>query len=98
MKASARRRRMPDAERKTMTAKRLPLPKRFNVAITEKAYERLRAMSANWHFGNNYLLTILLENFGEVVDENAWNSVMRQFVEENGQPSAGSMRQAKLGS
>ena len=49
-------------------AKRLPLPKRFNAARTEKAYARLRALNEDWHFGNNYLRTILLENFDEIVD------------------------------
>lgn len=43
--------------------KRLPLPKRFSAALTEEAYAKLRRLSEEWHYGNNYLLTILLENF-----------------------------------
>ena len=73
-------------------AKRLPLPKRFNAAMTERAYERLRALNADWHFGNNYLLTILLENFDEIVDEEALAAVMQRFIAEYGQPDDGGMK------
>ena len=76
-----------------MTPKRLPLPKRFNVAMTEAAYQRLRDLNADWHFGNNYLLTILLENFDEVVDQEKWKVVMADFVRDYGQPGPGSMGQ-----
>jgi len=72
--------------------KRLPLPKRFNAAVTEKAYERLRALNGDWHFGNNYLLTILLENFDEIVDQTKFTSVMEDFIAEYGQPAPGKMK------
>ena len=74
-----------------MTPKRLPLPKRFNVAMTEAAYRRLRDLNADWHFGNNYLLTILLENFDEVVDHEKWEVVMAKFIARYGQPKSGKM-------
>lgn len=72
-------------------AKRLPLPKRFNAAMTEAAYARLRALNADWHFGNNYLLTIILENFDEIVDGEKFESAMAAFIAEYGQPSPGGM-------
>lgn len=72
-------------------AKRLPLPKRFNAALTDAAYERLRALNAKYHFGNNYLLTILLENFDEIVDQERLDNIMQDFIAEYGQPS-GSMK------
>lgn len=68
-------------------AKRLPLPKRFGVNLTETAYDRLRDLNSQWHFGNNYLLTIILENFDEIVDEAHFERVMERFISEYGQPS-----------
>ncbi|MEQ8782293.1 MAG: hypothetical protein RIE06_21735 [Roseibium album] len=75
--------------------KRLPLPKRFSAAITEKAYAKLRDLNADWHFGNNYLLTILLENFDDVIDEKKFQQVMETFIAEYGQPDAGGMKPNK---
>lgn len=72
---------------KRLASKRLPLPKRFNVGLTEAAYERLRALNAQWHFGNNYLLTVILENFDDIVDEARLESVMERFIVEYGQPA-----------
>ena len=92
MPASARRSPNPDAGKTTMTNKRLPLPRRFNVAMTDKAYARLRGLNEEWHFGNNYLLTVLLEHFDEVVDETALKTVMAEFIETYGQPSAPRMK------
>lgn len=69
--------------------KRLPLPKRFGAALTEDAYAKLRELNAQWHFGNNYLLTILLENFDEIVDQEKLDRVMQTFIAEYGQPDAG---------
>ena len=54
-----------------MAAKRFPLPKRFNAALSEKAYEQLRALNAKYYYGNNYLLTIILENFDAIADAEA---------------------------
>ena len=74
-----------------MPAKRLPLPKRFNVALTEQAYENLRKLNERYRFGNNYLLTVLLENLQEVVDVDALENAFSAFAKEYGQPAAGSM-------
>ncbi len=48
-----------------------PLPKRFSAAVTEEAYAQLRAWAEATGLGNNYVLTVLLENADEVVDEAA---------------------------
>lgn len=70
----------------TGKAKRLPLPKRFSAALTEKAYARLRNLNAAHGYGNNYLLTIILENFDAIVDEQAFDTVMAEFKAEYGAP------------
>jgi hypothetical protein len=69
--------------------KRFPLPKRFNVALSEKAYRQLRDLSAKYGFGNNYLLTFLLENLGDVVDEQEFDRVFRRMSDEYGSPKSG---------
>ncbi len=69
--------------------KRYPLPKRFNAAMSEKAYENLRALNAKYHYGNNYLLTILLENLDAVTDADALEKVFADFKAEYGAPSGG---------
>lgn len=74
-----------------MTGKRLPLPKRFNAAMTEKAYRQLRELNADYGYGNNYLLTVLLENFDQLVKKRELEKVFRQFGKEYGAPARGSM-------
>lgn len=69
-----------------MAKKRYPLPKRFNAAMSEAAYERLRLLNERYSYGNNYLLTILLENLDEVVDTEALDRVFQRFEEEFGAP------------
>ena len=75
-----------------MPAKRFPLPKRFNAALSEKAYARLRALNARYRYGNNYLLTILLEHFDDIVDERALDRVFAEFAAEYGTPAPGGMK------
>jgi hypothetical protein len=65
------------AERK----KHYPLPKRFNVAMTEAAYARLRALSARTGLGNNYCLTVLLERLDEIADGDRLDAAFRAFRE-----------------
>lgn len=76
-----------------MPAKRYPLPKRFSAALSEKAYEQLRALNDKHHYGNNYLLTILLENFEAITDAEAVERVFADFKAEYGAPAAGGMKQ-----
>ncbi|WP_455210810.1 hypothetical protein [Kaarinaea lacus] len=69
-----------------MTQKRYPLPKRFNVALSEKAYNRLRVLNAKYGYGNNYLLTILLENLDDISNESSLDSMFAAFKEQFGAP------------
>lgn len=75
-----------------MTAKRFPLSKRLNVAFSEKAYANLRALHDKYHYGNNYLLTVLLENLDTIVDPDAVEKVFTAFSEEYGAPAPGTMK------
>ena len=75
-----------------MTPKKYPLPKRFNAALSEKAYEQLRALNEKYHFGNNYLLTVLLENFESIADLKAVERAFSAFAEEYGAPAADRMK------
>lgn len=61
------------------------MPKRFSVALTEKAYARLRDLATEeTALGNNYTLTLILENWDEIVDEAAFKSVLEAFWAEYG--------------
>ena len=75
-----------------MPGKRFPLPKRFSAAMSEKAYANLRALNERYHYSNNYLLTILLENFDRITDSDAVESVFAEFKAEYGAPAAGGMK------
>ena len=75
-----------------MAAKRYPLPKRFNVALSEKAYASLRALNDRYHYGNNYLLTILLENLDAIADADSLDAAFLRFKAEYGAPASGAMR------
>lgn len=75
-----------------MPSKRFPLPKRFNAAMSEKAYKNLRALSAKYGYGNNYLLTILLENLDRISKKRELEKVFREFAAEYGAPAPGGMR------
>lgn len=75
-----------------MKPKRYPLPKRFNAALSEKAYEQLRALNEQYHYGNNYLLTIILENFESIADVKAVEQAFSAFASEYGAPAAGGMK------
>ena len=75
-----------------MAAKRFPLPKRFNVALSEKAYANLRVLNDKYHYGNNYLLTVMLENLDTIVDADAVDQAFAAFKEEYGAPAPGKMK------
>ncbi len=77
-----------------MAPKRYPLPKRFNAALSEKAYEQLRALNERYHYGNNYLLTIILENFEAISSAEAVDEVFAAFADEYGAPAPGHMKQS----
>ncbi len=67
-------------------SKRLPLPKRFNAALTEPAYTRLRALNAEYGLGNNYLLTVLLERLDDIADAQALDAAFQEFISDYGAP------------
>lgn len=50
-----------------MAKKHFPLPKRFNVALSEQAYANLRQLALQCGLGNNYTLTVLLEHMDELI-------------------------------
>lgn len=70
-----------------MPKKTLPLPKRFSVALTEDAYRQLRALNATYGYGNNYLLTVLLENFDQLVKKHELEKVFAKFAADYGSPA-----------
>ena len=59
--------------------KRLPLPVRRQMNLTETAYERLRKLNDAYGLGNNYLLVVLLENLDEIVDLQKMDDVFRMY-------------------
>lgn len=69
-----------------MAAKRYPLPKRFNAALSAPAYERLRALNARYGLGNNYLLTVLLERLDDYGDAAAMDRAFKDFIAAYGAP------------
>lgn len=69
--------------------KRYPLPKRFSAALSEPAYARLRELNERYGFGNNYLLTVLLENLDEIADAEAMHRAFEAFEREYGSPAGG---------
>lgn len=74
-----------------MAAKRYPLPKRLSVGLSTKAYDNLRGLNSQYHYSNNYLLTILLENLDTLVDSDALEQVMADFKAEYGAPAPAKM-------
>ena len=72
-----------------MAGKRLPLPKRFNAALTENAYGRLRALNERYGLSNNYLLTVLLERLDDYSDEKRLAAAFDAFIAEYGAPEPG---------
>ncbi|MFQ5624632.1 MAG: hypothetical protein ACE5FS_14700 [Paracoccaceae bacterium] len=77
--------------------KRLPLPKRFNAAMTEAAYAKLRELNGRYGLGNNYLLTVPLENLDRYADDGRLDQVFREFIEVYGAPATGSAKDKMTG-
>ena len=78
-----------------MATKRYPLPRRFSAALSEKAYERLRGLNQQFGYGNNYLLTILLENFDAITRAGAVEQAFADFASKYGAPATGQMKPRK---
>ena len=57
-----------------------PLPKRFGVAMTTEAYANLRELADDSCLGNNYVLTVLLENMDTVIDRAAFDRAVQAML------------------
>ena len=68
-------------------ARRLPLPVRRQMALTEAAYDRLRELNAAHGLGNNYCLVVLLENLDRIADPARLDAAFAGFVAECGAPA-----------
>lgn len=71
----------------TAKKKRYPLPKRFNVALSEEAYAKLRMLNQRWGLGNNYLLEVLLMHLDDVTDPNQLDTVFENWIADWGAPN-----------
>lgn len=75
-----------------MAAKRYPLPRRFNAALSEKAYTQLRSLNRQYGYGNNYLLTVLLENLEQITNREALQQAFETFEAEFGAPAPAGLK------
>ena len=66
--------------------KRFALPKRFSAAMSEKAYARMRAISAETGLSNNYILTVVFENLDHIAKPGTVEKTLAAFVAEYGAP------------
>ena len=66
-----------------------PLEKRFSVAMTPEAYANLRQLAEESGLGNNYVLTVLLENLDRTVDRAGFRTAVQELVEKHCKPPAG---------
>ena len=57
-----------------------PLPKRFNVAMTEAAYKNLRVLADESCLSNNYVLNVLLEDMDRTIDRAAFNLAVADML------------------
>jgi hypothetical protein len=69
--------------------KRLPLPVRRQMNLTDAAYEQLRELSEHWKLSNNYLLVVLLEQLDAYADPEKLNAAFERFITEYGAPDGG---------
>ncbi|MCG8590824.1 MAG: hypothetical protein MJE66_16150 [Proteobacteria bacterium] len=69
--------------------KSYPLPKRFQAALSERAYANLRALNEEYGFSNNYLLTFLLEDLDVIAKRRELDRAFRRRIAEYGAPGDG---------
>ncbi|WP_101068972.1 hypothetical protein [Roseovarius salinarum] len=62
--------------------KRFRLTRRFNAAMTEDAYRRLRRFAAEAGLDEGEALSFLFEHFDSVIDEEVFTHRLRQFNSE----------------
>lgn len=70
-----------------MSARRLPLPVRRQINLTEAAYDRLRALNDRYGLGNNYLMVVLLERLDDYADPGRLDAALSDFIAEYGSPT-----------
>lgn len=63
-----------------------PLPKRFNIGMTPEAYANLRQLADESCLGNNYVLTVLLENMDTIIDRDAFRAAVDELIETHRKP------------
>ena len=68
-------------------AKRLPLPVRRSMNLTEAAHDRLRTLNDRYGLGTNYLLVVLLERLDAYADPERLDAAIRNFIAEYGAPA-----------
>ena len=65
-----------------------PLPKRFAARLSEPAYATLRELAEASQLGNNYVLTVLLEEAATTIDRDAFlaaaEAMKRRHARESG--------------
>ena len=66
--------------------KRLPLPVRSRMNLTDAAYTRLRELNERYGLGNNYLLVVLLEHLDDYADADRLDAAFREFIDDYGAP------------
>ena len=69
------------AETKPVPKHHKPLPKRFGVAMTDAAYANLRVLAEETGLGNNYVLTVLLEDMDRTIDRAAFKQATAEMLE-----------------
>lgn len=67
--------------------KRLPLPVRRSMKLTDAAYDRLRTLNETYGLGNNYLLVVLLERLDDYADPERLKTAFDDFINEYGAPA-----------
>ncbi len=54
--------------------------------MTEDAYAKLRQLHDTYGLGNNYVLTVLLENLDSIADADKLDTTFKDFIAEYGAP------------
>ena len=63
-----------------------PLEKRFSVAMTPEAYANLRVLAEETGLGNNYVLTVLLENMERTLNRDAFTAAVAEMLAKHAKP------------
>ena len=61
-----------------------PLDKRFHARLSEAAYANLRRLAERSGLGNNYVLTVLLEDMERTIDLAAFDQAVKDMLARHG--------------